>query len=41
VLDVGPEQRDLRLRLCAATGQVLARSLDLLGVSAPQSMTRD
>ena len=41
VLDVGPAQRDLRLRLCAATGQVLARSLDLLGVSAPQSMTRD
>jgi len=41
VLDVGPAQRDLRLRLCAASGQVLARSLDLLGVSAPQSMTRD
>ena len=41
VLDAGPEQRALRLRLCAATGQVLARSLDLLGVSAPQSMTRD
>ena len=41
VLDVGPAQRDFRLRLCAATGQVLARSLDLLGVSAPQSMTRD
>ncbi|CAB4341833.1 unannotated protein [freshwater metagenome] len=41
VLDAGPEQRDFRLRLCAATGQVLARSLDLLGVSAPQSMTRD
>jgi len=41
VLDVGPDQRDFRLRLCAATGQVLARSLDLLGVSAPQSMTRD
>jgi len=41
VLDAGPAQRDFRLRLCAATGQVLARSLDLLGVSAPQSMTRD
>ncbi len=41
VLDVGPAQRDFRLRLCAATGQVLACSLDLLGVSAPQSMTRD
>ncbi len=41
VLDVGPAQRDFRLRLCAASGQVLARSLDLLGVSAPQSMTRD
>jgi len=41
VLDAGPQQRDFRLRVCAATGQVLARSLDLLGVSAPQSMTRD
>jgi arginyl-tRNA synthetase len=41
VLDVPPAQRDFRLRLCAATGQVLARSLDLLGVTAPQSMTRD
>lgn len=41
VLDAAPEQRNFRLRLCAASGQVLARSLDLLGVSAPQSMTRD
>ena len=41
VLDVPPAQRDFRLRLCAATGQVLACSLDLLGVTAPQSMTRD
>ncbi|MSX02900.1 MAG: arginine--tRNA ligase [Actinobacteria bacterium] len=41
VIDAPPAQRDFRLRLCAATGQVLARSLDLLGVSAPQSMTRD
>ncbi len=41
VLDAAGAQRDFRLRLCAASGQLLARSLDLLGVTAPQSMTRD
>jgi arginyl-tRNA synthetase len=37
---VGAEQEaeDLRLRLCVATRTTLARSLDLLGVSAPQEM---
>jgi arginyl-tRNA synthetase len=29
-----------RLGLCAAVGQVLRNGLDLLGVSAPDSMSR-
>jgi arginyl-tRNA synthetase len=32
---------DLRLVLCALTGRVLARGLDLLGVSAPERMVRE
>jgi arginyl-tRNA synthetase len=32
------ELRDFRLALCRATRLVIARSLDLLGVSAPDSM---
>jgi arginyl-tRNA synthetase len=39
VLDADtPERRSSRLALCDATRQVLARSLDLVGVSAPQEM---
>ena len=33
-----PEQRSYRLALCDATRQVLARALDLVGVSAPEEM---
>jgi arginyl-tRNA synthetase len=33
-----PERRASRLALCDATRQVLARSLDLVGVSAPEEM---
>jgi arginyl-tRNA synthetase len=32
------EQRDFRLALCRATQRVIARSLDLIGVSAPERM---
>jgi arginyl-tRNA synthetase len=39
VLDADtPERRSSRLALCDATRQVLARSLDLVGVSAPEQM---
>jgi arginyl-tRNA synthetase len=39
VLDADtPERRASRLALCDATRQVLARSLDLVGVSAPEEM---
>jgi arginyl-tRNA synthetase len=39
VLDADtPERRSTRLALCDATRQVLARALDLVGVSAPQEM---
>ena len=33
-----PEVESLRLRLCVATRQTIARALDLLGVSAPDHM---
>jgi arginyl-tRNA synthetase len=32
------EQRDFRLALCRGTQQVIARSLDLIGVEAPDRM---
>jgi arginyl-tRNA synthetase len=32
------EQRDFRLALCRATQHVIARSLDLIGVEAPERM---
>jgi len=32
------EQRDFRLALCRATQHVIARSLDLIGVDAPDRM---
>jgi arginyl-tRNA synthetase len=35
---VGSEVEDFRLALCGATQRTIARSLDLLGVSAPESM---
>ena len=39
VLDADtPERRSSRLALCDATRQVLARALDLVGVSAPEEM---
>ncbi|HVP02950.1 MAG TPA: arginine--tRNA ligase [Solirubrobacteraceae bacterium] len=38
VLGVAPADLGFRLRLCAATRQVLARALDLLGVAAPDEM---
>jgi arginyl-tRNA synthetase len=38
VLSAPAPLRDARLALCAATGQVLANGLGLLGVSAPDSM---
>jgi arginyl-tRNA synthetase len=39
VLDADtPERKSLRLALCDATRQVLARALDLVGVSAPDEM---
>ena len=38
VLDAEPRVRSSRLALCDATRQVLARSLDLVGVSAPEEM---
>jgi arginyl-tRNA synthetase len=38
VLGSPPEVERSRLALCAATGQVIATALDLIGVSAPESM---
>jgi arginyl-tRNA synthetase len=38
VLDAEPAVRSSRLALCDATRQVLARSLDLVGVGAPEEM---
>ena len=35
---VGSEVEDFRLALCVATKRAIARSLDLVGVSAPESM---
>ncbi len=35
---IGSEQQGFRLALCAATQQVVARSLDLIGVEAPEQM---
>jgi arginyl-tRNA synthetase len=35
---LGSEQQAFRLALCAATQQVVARSLDLIGVEAPEQM---
>jgi arginyl-tRNA synthetase len=35
---LGAEQQEFRLALCAATQQVVARSLDLIGVEAPEQM---
>jgi len=35
---VGSDVEDFRLALCVATKRTIARSLDLLGVSAPESM---
>jgi arginyl-tRNA synthetase len=35
---IGGENEPFRLALCAATQRVIARSLDLLGVEAPQNM---
>ncbi len=35
---VGGEDEDFRIAICVATRRVLARSLDLLGVEAPESM---
>jgi len=37
-LDTQPEVRDARLRLLSATRQTLVNGLQLLGVSAPQTM---
>jgi arginyl-tRNA synthetase len=39
VIDAGtPALKSSRLALCDATRQVLARALDLVGVSAPEEM---
>jgi arginyl-tRNA synthetase len=38
VLRAEPELRETRLALCAATMQVVATALDLIGVEAPDSM---
>jgi arginyl-tRNA synthetase len=38
VIGVGPEEASSRLALCLVTRQVIARCLDLVGVSAPESM---
>lgn len=41
VVGAEPDVAAFRLELCAATRDVLARALDLLGVTAPESMERD
>lgn len=41
VVGAGPELAAFRLELCSATRNVLARALDLLGVTAPESMERE
>jgi arginyl-tRNA synthetase len=41
VLDQAPELTRARVALLAATRQVLANALGLLGVSAPEQMNRD
>ena len=38
ILDAAPDTALARLALVAATQQVIASGLDLLGVSAPESM---
>jgi arginyl-tRNA synthetase len=38
VIGEAPDVQDFRLALCSATQQVLARTLDLVGVTAPESM---
>lgn len=38
IIDANPAERDARALLCAATRQVLANGLDLLGVGAPEAM---
>jgi arginyl-tRNA synthetase len=38
IVDAAEEQRDARALLAAATRQVIANGLSLLGVSAPDSM---
>lgn len=35
---LGSEQEQLRLALCTATGSVVGRCLDLVGVDAPERM---
>jgi arginyl-tRNA synthetase len=37
-MQAGPEVREARLRLVAATKQVLANALGLLGIEAPEVM---
>jgi arginyl-tRNA synthetase len=41
VVGAAPELAAFRLELCAATRDVLARALDLLGVAAPETMGRE
>ena len=38
MLRAEPEVRETRLALCAATKQVVATALDLIGVEAPDQM---
>ncbi|MFM9127093.1 MAG: DALR anticodon-binding domain-containing protein, partial [Solirubrobacterales bacterium] len=41
VVGADPALAAFRLELCAATRDVLARALDLLGVAAPETMERE
>jgi len=38
VLDAAPDEKAMRLNLCAATGTVLAACLDVLGIQVPRRM---